>query len=561
MESIKKIILHSDNVNNSILNDLTDFFVVYSKDYRAKHFYSVYQKSSELVMVSSEFTKGDKSYPLKVMVHFRLISNQLFVNYEFEALETFDLEGSLNIGIFSTGFYSYQTENQYFTSEQYLFNIHTKTFYEYLNQEYNVSFMNNKLINNLKIIVPNPYHSFVTVRNWRNTVDTIDFHVLTEKEPKKAVSPEGPLITSRLKKGEILYRQFIIQLDDNITEKNDMIYSYFSPYPKGYEQVISMIFDELPFQRWCYPASSSDLSCPVQRYLIRLLEEFPKMKMGWIVITDPITRESSIANQDYEKGKWWKARSLHNIYDSAPDSFKQWLINLEQDNVVLGYEDRVHLGNHGLHHSSEPEGKWTDDFAKNNWEFQSYDPEYNDSAFARIAEETEKLGLTDKSLKYIRFPGHRFTLATIRSLIRHGYLLFDHPIGWGGCPLVLYYSEHGKIWGIPFLFDMDVPDTKEKADSILGHGKILEMGTHPGIIFQQNPYSNDNPDGEERYEQIAEIFRNGEDKYPNLGYMFPDEIGYFANELYEIRDFNVKKEGNVLSFLFKGKLSLEEQWF
>jgi len=63
---------------------------------------------------------------------------------------------------------------------------------------------------------------------------------------------------------------------------------------------------------------------------------------------------------------------------------------------------------------------------------------------------------------------------------------------------------------------------------ILRAGRLCHTGGHPYKWFDGDSAS--------AYAPINTIFQQAESKYPNLGYMFPDEVGFFADETYDIHD-------------------------
>jgi hypothetical protein len=264
--------------------------------------------------------------------------------------------------------------------------------------------------------------------------------------------------------------------------------------------------------------------------------------MGWLVLPDNIHNEEAIQNPDYPPGKWWLAHgSCRILTDSSPE-YIQWLRNIERDSVVYGYEDRVHLGNHGLHHTPEME------FGEN-YEFQYYDPTFNDSTFARIVHEFELLGLTAKSLKWIRFPGFKFTRATIEAIIKNGFILFDYWRISDRVPWMLFYTEHGRLWGVGTQWQGDMPHTYAQMDSIfLRRGKLCHTAGHPSKWFDWH----EEPDSS--YPLIHEIFQQAEDYYPNLGYMFPDEVAEYAFRVYDMLHFRAETFANALVISFGGSV-------
>jgi hypothetical protein len=392
----------------------------------------------------------------------------------------------------------------------------------------------------LSLIFANPYQSLITIETMPPHALHFDWHVLVSHEPTHTADPPGPPLASVLTPGVEVCRQIELVISHRDTTPPDPIIpiAYFSPYPDGHDQVIAMTFDDIPFEAWRYPTSSHDPNARISQYLIRLLEDHPKMKMGWIILLDAIWSEGEIQNLDYPPGQWWLAHGPRRILTAAPGDFKEWIRNLDRDSLVYGYEDRVHLGSHGYHHTPEMAVE------KTNFEFQHYDPVCDDNTFATVVMEYSLLGLSSQSHRWIRFPGFHFTRSAIESLIKHGFILFDYWEIYDKLPWMLFYSEHGRIWGIGTKWQGDSPSPYEVMDKILGAGKLCHTAGHPYAWFDNG--------SETAYQQIHETFAQAEADYPNLVYMFPDDVGYFADETYDIRDIETRVECDAFVFSFSG---------
>jgi hypothetical protein len=182
-----------------------------------------------------------------------------------------------------------------------------------------------------------------------------------------------------------------------------------------------------------------------------------------------------------------------------------------------------------------------------NWEFQYYDPLVHDSTFAAILNDYTLMGLTTQSLKWIRFPGFKFTRATVDALIKYGFALFDY---WGisnKLPWMMFCSEYGRIWGVGTQWEGDSPSSYYQMNSLfLSKGKLCHTAGHPHWWFDWSG------DREAAYQELHEIFQQAENDYPNLGYMFPDEAGDFADQMYDIINFELEMFSNALVISFVG---------
>jgi hypothetical protein len=121
------------------------------------------------------------------------------------------------------------------------------------------------------------------------TIDTaaphsflFSWHVLNACDPLKAAEPIGPRLASVLLTGVKLRRQveLIVSHEDDALAGMEPPIVYFSPYPNGYDQVITMMFDDIPFGG-DPPKSGHDPASKDAQYLVRLMEDHLRMKMGW----------------------------------------------------------------------------------------------------------------------------------------------------------------------------------------------------------------------------------------------------------------------------------------
>ncbi len=412
-------------------------------------------------------------------------------------------------------------------------------YYQALNQIYQCQ-VNNYYIS---FIVTNPYESMVEIRDQKGAFPRLSFIILPTFKPWKAYEPVGPPIASLIDEKVALDYEYEILLDSTDT-KNELV-AYFSPFPNGYDQVISMIFDEIPFFRWIIPPSSDARDISGQNQLIRLLQDHPKMKMCWIIIPDPITSPDALENPDYPKGQWWLAHGVHRIATKAPDEYKEWLQHLEQGQVVLGYEDKIHLGVHGYHHT--PEMKFG-----NNWEFQTFDSLRDERTLDMIEGDLLNIGLTKKSLQFMRFPGFKFSRSVLDAMAHHDYAGFDFDLAWeiNRLPLFPYYVGTKRLWAISANWEGDSPLSYEKMQYYLEKGKWVHTAGHPIFWF--------NYGDEVAYQVRNRIFSQAEQDYPYLGYVHFDDYLAVANELSEIRDFEYEYDPNGISISFKGELANEE---
>ncbi|MDD4857296.1 MAG: T9SS type A sorting domain-containing protein [Candidatus Krumholzibacteria bacterium] len=490
--------------------------------------------SASVTMSSSSFQGQSSSLPIRTTIKYSLIGSRLNVDYCFEALERIEMTDGLDVNIASSAWDTLIIRNHFARENAVIFGQANGLRRRALNQVYELR--NTRRI--LSLVFPNPYQSLATISNSGAHSCAFRWHILVATPPPEAVDPKGPALASVLSEGVKLNRQIelVVGHPEQELEGISSPLAYFSPFPNGYDQVIAMTFDDIPFGRWITINKDIDPNKAREEYLLQLLTDHPRMKMGWIILPDAIFSNADLTTPDYPSGQWWLAHGTHRISRYAPEEFKQWLRNIDRDSVVYGYEDRVHLGCHGLHHT--PETNFS------GFEFQSYNPASDDSTISAIMNEYSLLGLSANSRRWMRFPGFHFSRSVIDALIKHGFVLFDY---WGiytKLPWMLFYSEYGRIWGIGTQWEGDTPSTFQDMDKILSAGWLCHTAGHPVQWF--------NGDSAQAYEPINKIFQQAEGKYLNLGYMFPDEVGSFANETYDIHDISIEIGADAFVVCFSG---------
>jgi len=518
-----------------------DFLKIVAGAYQPASFLPSGGDPTSITLLSTAFLNQTDTLPLRTTITYRLLGNRLSVGYSFEATGLVALDQGLNVDISSAVWDTILVRNQYSGEDPFVVSKSNPVRYLALNQVYEF----HNATRNMRLVFSNPYHSLVTLSSTGTHACRFRWQALAATAPLQAVDPKGPPFASVLSRGIRLHRQVEIIIDHRSDAQAQLAspLAYFSPWPNGSDQVIAMTFDDIPFGSWVFPVSGHDPHAPMEQYLIRLLEDHPKMKMGWIVLPDEIYNPNELLNPDYPPGKWWLAHGIRRVLTNAPPAYLQWLRNIDRDSLVYGYEHRIHLGSHGYHHTPE---HWVG----RNFEFQSYDTLVSDSTFAAIGREFSLLGLHPSSLKWIRFPGFFFTRSAIESLIKFGFVLFDYWGIYDKLPWMQFYSAHGRIWGIGTWWEGDTPSSYSMMDKILRAGKLCHTSGHPHSWFDGDP--------EAAYAQISSEFSQAESNFPNLGYLFPDEVGNYANEACDIRDIEIELACDAFIFSFTGAATLGE---
>jgi hypothetical protein len=521
--------------SSAVFRSGDDVLQITAGDFVPADFSVVSTGSSSITITSSSFQSQSSSLPIRTTITYSLIGCRLNVDYCFEALDRIEMIDGLDVNITSSIWDTLTVRNHFAREDPIIFGVNRDVRRRALDQVYELR--NARRI--LSLVFPNPYQSLATISNSGTHSFGFRWNILVATPPPQAVEPKGPSLASVLSAGIKLNRQIelIISHTNEVIKGLTSPIAYFSPFPNGYDQVIAMTFDDIPFGRWIPIKPGIDPNKAREEYLFQLLADHPKMKMGWIVLPDAITSSADLVTPDYPSGQWWLAHGTHRILKYAPEEFRQWLRNIDRDSVIYGYEDRVHLGCHGYHHTQEMN-------FTSSYEFQSYNPTSDDSTLSAIVSEYSLLGLSANSRKWIRFPGYDFTRSAIDALIKNGFVLFDYWGIYNRLPWMLFYSEYGRIWGIGTQWEGDTPSSFQDMDRILSAGWLCHTAGHPVQWFDG--------DSAQAYEPINKIFRQAESKYLNLGYMFPDEVGCFADETYDIHDIAIEIGADAFEVCFSG---------
>ena len=130
----------------------------------------------------------------------------------------------------------------------------------------------------LRLFQTNPFHSWIRLSPAPQRKSFLD--VLPLLPANSLVSDSGSW--SSLNPTDTLYQSLAIGANE-FPERT----VYMSEHPKGNEQEITMYFDELPNRdNWSPVRDTCDVKTPIYSQFVSLLDMFPKMKMGWLLMTD-----------------------------------------------------------------------------------------------------------------------------------------------------------------------------------------------------------------------------------------------------------------------------------
>ncbi len=500
----------------------------------------IVEESSDSLVIRAK-NLGD--IPVEVVILYKVYTGFLFIQYRFVFKDTIDEPSSLELFYTPATWDSLEIECQ----AGKVYNLCLENIEKH-HLSLNHIFWFKDSAKKLGFFIPNPFHFRVRLNDPSASTgrNRFSMSILVSEGPYGTwKEPVGPPLHS------VIPAQETLTVSLNLMWEEQDFYFFISPFPDGFQQVIMMMYDNLPFEGYSFvvPRHGHDERAPVGKYMVRILEEHPKMKAGWLILADGINDEDDIVNPS-EKF-WWHVHSKRRFATEAPKEYLEWLRNLEQDICVYGYEKQVRLGYHGYHHTPPWEFERKDGISPPNWEFQYYDPAGHDSAFAIIKRDNALMGLTEKSMKFFRPPGFKSTQSTIRALAKYGFIIYEPK----GCyidrlepEIGFFLFPEGKLWLINSHWCGDRTsrfNTYEFMGEVLKIGKYCLTYAHPNSMFHD----------EAQYEYSNQIFTTAEKNYPFLGYLFPNEFGFYADSCYNIRIIPVKIiSGYWYEFIIKGKL-------
>jgi hypothetical protein len=252
----------------------------------------------------------------------------------------------------------------------------------------------------------------------------------------------------------------------------------------------------------------------------------------WVVYDDPRRHFSDAHGYDRVAGR-------------APPPYLEFLQRIENDVLLYGWEDRVRLGNHGYHHTPSL------GFLEPNHEFQHYDPEGDLLRVQRIFADTRAMGLTNRSLRFWRTPGHKYTASLLDLMIDSNVVFFDagpvtYPSASGRYTCFMLHKAAKRMCGVSCCWwgDVETDDTVEVLYDMLAHGHLAHIGAHPEQMFLNA--------AEENYARIDSILASCERSFPNTGYVFPDEWADNAVSIYNLKIRGVTFDGTTASCRIDG---------
>lgn len=508
--------------------------------------------------------KGGDQLPLATEITYKLEGNCLNVRFEF----TSDGEVELPKGLEADFDLTRHDDLQGFTNGapdfSYVFDASGD------GKSGGSYFLNQRLIargesGSITFVIRNPFESNVRVADTAGPGGHFTFVFFDHEEPQLKLP--GPDYHSVLPAGYTFHREVEIYYDGDIgddTPTDPSAAVYFSPHREGADGTIMFMWDELPSPSAPGPddwetAYSPDDDAVYLSHAVRTVVENPEIKYIWLITADGI---SWVNADDYyidpvPDPTWANYHSTARILDWAPGDWKTWVKQIENSDPSYEWMSRVALGNHGYHHQ-----KSLDEL--NEHEFVLYDFERDEALYDMIVHDISGSGLdNDKSTYCVRFPGVKYTYATVRTIAAHGLKFLCDGIRYETHHFSHYVFPEGELWGANTSwwsdYKPDWPDHGRPFSYIrytVDRKKPTLFGGHlAGTWLPEYPESI------ERYDVILDRIGT---EYPDVRWEFPQDFVPFVEETCALKNYSVQigtgeESGSTdYVFSFNGPVSLGE---
>ncbi len=478
--------------------------------YKANTFIIMERTNNRARAVIKDFEYRDDILPVEIDVLYELINGVFHEKYTLRALEDFYLPDSI---VLHNKFLSFDYVNFYNHTGEIL-HIQQNTVIKFV-QSYTPHMVVKKngvyvhiFSNNPSTTENNVYIKNTTLSSSMGLINVF-----------KVIRPNFLPYIIQERKYE---RDFYVMLNSDSLWM-DKYHVYLSPFPYPYKALMSIFLDEIPFewnkQPFRYPHNEDDTTSPVGRLFIKLLNRHPDMKIGFVLLLDLINDSTDVLNP-WER-RWWLVQGKSRNLLMAPEDYVEWLERLDRNIVKLGYEHRIHLGLHGLHHTpSDSESNFVP-----SWEFQYNNPVVCDSTFMRIKYIFLKLGLAWGKPRFYRAPGFRTTAPLLKNLLNNGFIIQDYMIRkdiYSNFMMHVYYGER-DLWLIQSKWAGDKPDSVSVLASHVEKGYFTLLAGHPMLWVWYGDT--------EKFHIIDSTFTYIEEHYPRTGWMFADDFGLYLSSL------------------------------
>lgn len=232
---------------------------------------------------------------------------------------------------------------------------------------------------------------------------------------------------------------------------------------------------------------------------------------------------------DNKRRHYSDAHSWWHLASKATPEYIEFLQSVENSTLRYGWEDRVSLGLHGYHHipnmyrpdQSQP------GIIKPGAEFQHYDPFGDSLRLARIKQDMDSIGLTGRSRTYFRAAGTMYTKSLVDQLLNYEYTFLDISFRHETDLIMPIIRDNKMLWNVSLCFWFDEKtEFSSRVYELLDRGRFAHMGGHPfatTYLYDQSI---------SRFDILDAMFTNIESRYPNMGYLLPDEYSENATSVY-----------------------------
>ncbi len=502
-----------------------------------------------LIFHTDHFTDGSASFPLDYTVTYTVVNRGLEMEYRFEYLQDCEFWDPLDIDFYIADWGSIEISNQTTVDEEFALDG-TTGFQRFSgDQIFELTGGSNP---QAMFVLPNVSKG-MTVVNDLSSNSYMTVRVLDTEEPRE--NAMGPVLHSIVEAGQVDEVFIRFSMDEFFAPV------FISGHLHGAERSSAWIMDELtflhPIHGYMWGISEDSLGDEgTSAALICLLQNHPSMKMNWLLLPDGIldgNRDSVWFEPGYEDS-WSHWHGTWRFSTEAPPEYLQWLRDI-QDNVY-SWSDRVRMGNHGYHHTPNPDSSFGEFH-----EFITYEPAEHQERFRVCFQDINACGLDTNLVRVLRFPGHRTSLSGLQAIIDRGFTFYCNGwrlIDWYAGKqfrnqwINRYQTVNGRIWGSNTVWwgDYQTQQPTEYLAEVMEKGKFGLLGAHPYNmlnVWQGNwdPVA---------YARLDSIMTSIEEDYDNFLWLFPEEYGNFLEDCFNIRVNSINGSGSILSMELTGSI-------
>lgn len=378
--------------------------------------------------------------------------------------------------------------------------------------------------NSFSLYMSNPLNSHIQFNDNENFVFV---EMVPQMKTRESGTKQSPVefVRQILDSGEVVEQKFSI-FKENLTNA-----PMISAIPNGHTEAMSIIWDEIPMLFNELRHSTFDLEDPATPELYKRMRELydldKKYKASFVISFDYVDHRESSKQLDKSVGDaLYEITGPYDLTKDTPQKFKDWMASIE-NSTGEEWTQRTSLGLHALHHTYIEDGE---SHHESYHEFDCMDSLEVEKSFERIFNSLTDIGITENSMKVMRFPGMKFTDIAWQKAVEKGikYMCFACDYNKNKEHNFSHFWGKGKntSWGFKTAYWTDHfdGDTKEKYYvflSELSKGIPLLVGGHPHPTVARDP----------AYKFFKEFLCDIQEETEDMEYFLPDSLAIFYDKL------------------------------